>query len=241
MSSASQANEHVAHHFESAEQQRQSAQLGMWAFLVTEVMFFSGLFAAYIIYRSLYPEAWTVGSHMLSIGLGGFNTIILLCSSLTMALAVHAAQTDKRGASARWIILTIVLGLAFLGVKMVEYSAKIEHHLVPGAHFHLDPAQELANLQAAGVQVGDHLRHAMETVNTAHVQLFFSLYFATTGLHALHMIIGIGVMIWLLKTTIEGRYSSAYINPVEVSGLYWHFVDIVWIFLFPLLYLVGRH
>lgn len=241
MSSHSHASEHVAHHFENAEQQRQSAQLGMWVFLVTEVMFFGGLFGAYTIYRSLYPEAWVVGSHMLSIGLGGFNTAVLLASSLTMALAVHAAQTDKRKASAIWIVLTILLGFVFLGVKVVEYSAKFEHHLVPGAHFHLDPLKELAHLEASGAQVGEHLRHALETVNPNNVQLFYSLYFAMTGMHALHMIIGAGLMTWLLITTNKGRYSSAYYNPVEICGLYWHFVDIVWIFLFPMLYLVGRH
>lgn len=235
------ASAHVAHHFENAEQQRQSAQLGMWIFLVTEVMFFGGLFAAYTIYRSLYPEAWVVGSHLISISLGGLNTAVLLASSLTMAMAVHAAQTDKRTASAVWIVLTMILGFVFLGVKVVEYAAKFEHHLVPGPNFHLDPLAELAHLEAAGAHIGDHLRHAFETVNPQNVQLFYSLYFAMTGMHALHMIIGAGIMTWLLITTLKGRYSSAYYNPVEISGLYWHFVDIVWIFLFPLLYLVGRH
>lgn len=238
---SSHANAHVAHHFESAEQQRQSATLGMWIFLVTEVMFFGGLFAAYVVYRSLYPEAWVVGSHLLSIGLGGFNTAVLLASSLTMALAVHAAQTDKRNATAMWIVLTMVLGFVFLGVKVVEYAGKFEHHLVPGPHFFVDPMAELAKLEAAGVQVGQHLRHAFETANPNHIQLFYSLYFAMTGMHALHMVIGAGLMLWLLATTLQGRYSSAYYNPVEVTGLYWHFVDIVWIFLFPMLYLIGRH
>ncbi len=238
---SSPGNAHVAHHFESAEQQRQSAQLGMWAFLVTEVMFFGGLFAAYTIYRALYPEAWVVGSHLLSIRLGGFNTAVLLASSLTMALAVHAAQTDKRKASAAWIVLTVLLGLVFLGVKFVEYSAKFEHHLVPGPAFHLNPLEELARLEASGAAVGDHLRHAFETAKTPHVQLFYSLYFAMTGMHAVHMVVGAGLMLWLLGQTMKGRFSSQYYNPVEVSGLYWHFVDIIWIFLFPLLYLIGRH
>lgn len=213
----------------------------MWIFLVTEVMFFGGLFAAYVVYRSLYPEAWVVGSHLLSIGLGGFNTAVLLASSLTMALAVHAAQTDKKNATAIWILLTLLLGLVFLGVKVVEYSAKFEHHLVPGPQFHLDVKAELAHMEASGAHVGEHLRHAFETADPRHVQLFYSLYFAMTGMHALHMVIGAGLMIWLLVTTLQGRYSSAYYNPVEVTGLYWHFVDIVWIFLFPLLYLIGRH
>lgn len=241
MSSSSHANEHVAHHFESAEQQRQSAQFGMWIFLVTEVMFFGGLFTAYVIYRWLYPEAWAVGGHFLNIKLGGINTAILLASSYSMTLALRAAQINKRRASATWIVATILLGLVFLGIKGVEYNAKFEHHLVPGKEFHLDSAHELATLDAAGAPEGTFLRHALETANPANVQLFMSIYFSMTGLHAVHMIIGIGLLIWLLTRTLQGRYSSAYFNPVEVCGLYWHFVDIVWTFLFPLLYLVGRH
>lgn len=235
---SSHADAHVAHHFENAEQQRQSAQLGMWVFLVTEVMFFGGLFAAYAIYRAMYPDAWVVGSHLLSIKLGGFNTAVLLGSSLTMALAVHAAQTDKRKATAMWIVLTMILGFVFLGVKVVEYAGKIDHHLAPGPNFHLDPLAELAKLEAAGVKVGDHLRHAFEGARPVHVQLFYSLYFAMTGMHAVHMIIGAGIMLWLLVTTLQGRYSSKYSNPVEISGLYWHFVDIVWIIIFTLVYLI---
>lgn len=213
----------------------------MWIFLVTEVMFFGGLFTAYVIYRSLYPEAWVVGSHQLDLLLGGFNTAVLLASSLTMALAVHAAQTDKRRATALWIALTLVLGLVFLGVKVVEYGAKAGHHLVPGPTFHFIPSEELARLEAAGAVLTDHLRQAYLHADPRHIQLFFSLYFSMTGMHALHMIIGAGLLIWLFITALEGRYSARYYNPVEITGLYWHFVDIVWIFLFPLLYLVGRH
>lgn len=240
VSSQSHADAHVAHHFESAEQQRQSAQFGMWVFLVSEMMFFGGLFTAYIIYRMLYPAAWAVGSSLLDLRLGGVNTLIIFGSSFALTMAIHCAQTDKRKSSATWIVLTLALGVIFLGVKGLEYAAKFEHHLVPGAAFHFDPASHLAQLQASGVAVSDHLRTAFETATPHHVQLFFSMYFAMTGVHAVHMIIGIGLLLWLLKGTAKGRYSSAYYNPVEVCGMYWHFVDLIWIFLFPLLYLVGR-
>ena len=236
MSDAS--SSYVAHQFDSAEQQRQASSLGMWIFLVTEVMFFGGLFAGYVIYRGLYPEAWIVGSHLLSINLGGFNTAVLLGSSLTMALAVHAAQTSKRMAAAFFLVLTMVLGLVFLGVKVVEYSGKMEHHLVPGAHFQFDPAQAHGE---EGGPVAHNFEKALETVKPGPVQLFFSFYFTMTGMHAVHMIIGEGLLLWLLVGTLRGRYHAAYHAPVEITGLYWHFVDIVWIFLFPMLYLIGRH
>lgn len=236
---------HVAHQFDSAEQQRQASSLGMWIFLVTEVMFFGGLFGGYVIYRGMYPEAWIVGSHLLSIGLGGFNTAVLLASSLTMALAVHAAQTNKQRACATWIVLTMLLGLVFLGVKVVEYSAKVEHHLVPGEQFHFDPAhlQQLGEQHAPPVEGGSvhNFAQAIQMVKPNTLQLFFSFYFTMTGMHAVHMIIGEGLMLWLLLATLKGRFNAHYYNPVEICGLYWHFVDIVWIFLFPMLYLIGRH
>lgn len=234
-----------AHQFDSAEQQRQASSLGMWIFLVTEVMFFGGLFAGYTIYRGLYPEAWIVGSHLLSIGLGGFNTAVLLASSLTMALAVHAAQTNKRNATAVFIVLTMLLGLVFVGVKVVEYSGKIEHHLVPGPNFHFDPThlgdhgtQHAAPVEGGGVH---NFSQALSVVKPGPVQLFFSFYFTMTGMHAVHMIIGEGILLWLLICTLKGRFNAHYYAPVEITGLYWHFVDIVWIFLFPMLYLIGRH
>lgn len=232
---------HVAHQFDSAEQQRQASSLGMWIFLVTEVMFFGGLFAGYTIYRGLYPEAWIVGSHLLSIGLGGFNTAVLLASSLTMALAVHAAQTNKRTATAIFIALTMILGLVFVGVKVVEYSGKIEHHLVPGPNFHFDPAHAGEGAAAAGAAVAHNYEKALQVAKPGPVQLFFSFYFTMTGMHAVHMIIGEGILLWLLISTLKGRFNAAYYAPVEITGLYWHFVDIVWIFLFPMLYLIGRH
>ena len=214
---ASESSPRLAHHFESLDQQREAASLGMWIFLVTEIMFFGGMFTAYVVYRSLFPGVFEAGSHHLDIRLGGLNTAILIGSSLTMALAVRGAQLGNRQTLVRFLVLTLVLGLAFLGVKAVEYHHKWVHHLIPGPGFHLEG------------------QHANE------IQLFFSLYFAMTGLHALHMIIGIGLIVWLLPAAARGRYNAQFYHPIEAFGLYWHFVDIVWIFLFPLLYLIGRH
>jgi cytochrome c oxidase subunit 3 len=196
-------------------QQLEASVLGMWVFLVTEVMFFGGLFMAYLLYRTLYPEAWLAGSHELDELLGGINTVVLICSSLTMALAVRAAQVGSRKGQIVNLILTIVFGTIFLVVKYFEYSKKFEHHLVPGANF--DPARDPAQ------------------------QLYFSLYFMMTGVHALHMVVGVVLMLVILRMAWKGQFGPDYFAPVEVSGLYWHFVDIVWIFLFPLLYLIGKH
>jgi cytochrome c oxidase subunit III len=207
----------LQHHFDSLEQQHEASSLGMWVFLVTEVMFFGGMFTAYVVYRTFYPVAFADASRHLDITLGGVNTAVLICSSLTMALAVHGSQVGNRKALIGFLILTALLGLTFLGIKAVEYADKFEHHLVPGNAF------------------------AYPGPDARQVQLFFSVYFAMTGLHALHMIIGVGVLSVLLVKAWRGVYSPAYHTPVEVSGLYWHFVDIVWIFLFPLLYLIGRH
>ncbi len=207
----------LAHQFDSTEQQKESATLGMWLFLVQEILFFGGLFMTYLLYRWRDPMAFAAGSHELDILLGGFNTVVLIGSSLTMAMAVHSAQTDKQKALVRWLVATGVLGFVFLVVKYFEYSAKWHHHLIPGPNFHFEGP------------VG------------ARAQMFFSLYFAMTGMHALHMIIGIGILVWILRRSLRGEFGASYYNPVEIFGLYWHFVDIVWIFLFPLLYLIGRH
>jgi cytochrome c oxidase subunit III len=206
-----------AHQFENARQQREAATLGMWAFLVTEVLMFGGLFLTYAVYRVAYPEAYAAASHHLNVPIGAFNTAVLIGSSLTMALAVRSAQLGRQSQLLLFLILTMALGGVFLGVKVVEYADKFEHHLVPGASFHFEGAQ------------------------ARPAQIFFGLYFAMTGLHASHMIIGEGILAVLLWMARRGRFSPAYYTPVELFGLYWHFVDIVWIFLFPLLYLIGRH
>ena len=207
----------VAHQFDDIEQQKEAAGLGMWTFLLTEIMMFGGLFTGYTVYRTSYPQAFADGSQHLDVSLGGINTAVLIGSSLTMALAVHAAQLGKRKAIVLFLLLTMVLGGVFLGIKVVEYSHKYHEHHIPGPSF---------------VYEGD---------NPQHVQLFFSFYFAMTGLHALHMIIGIGIMIVITCMAQRGRFTAEYNSPVEMIGLYWHFVDIVWIFLYPLLYLLGRH
>ena len=206
-----------AHQFDDAEQQRDASTLGMWVFVAQEILFFGGLFTAYTVYRSAHPEAFAHASHHLDIMLGGFNTVVLIASSLTMALAVHAAQLGKRGGQVLFLLLTMALGSVFLGVKLIEYGHKFHEGFVPGPNF---------------TYPGSEARYA---------EMFFSLYFAMTGLHALHMVIGIGILAVLVAMALRGRFGPAYYTPVEVSGLYWHFVDIVWIFLFPLLYLIGRH
>jgi cytochrome c oxidase subunit III len=210
----------LAHHFRDLTQQKEAASLGMWAFIAQEVMFFGGLFLAYTIYRAHYPDIFAASAHHLNVPLGAMNTAVLIFSSLTMALAVHAAAVGKREATVAFLLLTVLLGSVFLGVKVVEYKEKFDHHLVPGPSF-------------SGHQL------ELEGERAAHAQIYFSLYFAMTGLHALHMIIGIPIILVIAWQAWRGRYSPAYHTPVEMTGLYWHFVDIIWIFLFPLLYLIA--
>jgi cytochrome c oxidase subunit 3 len=207
----------LAHQFDTLEQQKESSTLGMWLFLSQEMLFFGGLFMTYMLYRWRDSEAFAAGSATLDIKLGLVNTVVLIASSLTMAMGVHSAQTDKPKQLVRWLVATGGLGLVFLVIKYFEYAAKFEHHLVPGASFHFEGP------------IG------------GRAELFFALYFAMTGMHALHMVIGVAVLAWILKRARAGEFGSRYYNPVECFGLYWHFVDIVWIFLFPLLYLIGRH
>ncbi|MFO0588493.1 MAG: cytochrome c oxidase subunit 3 family protein [Polyangiaceae bacterium] len=207
----------LLHQFESFEQQRETASLGVWVFLVTEVMFFGALFTAYVVYRWMHPGAFILASRKLDIVLGTLNTAILLTSSLTMALAVRFAQVDRGRLAAFLLLCTIVLGSVFLGIKAHEYHEKFVEHLVPGPLF------------------------SSEFPDPRGAQLFFCLYFGMTGLHAIHMIVGVGLLIGLLIPTFRGWFSAQAHGFIEGTGLYWHFVDIVWIFLFPLLYLVGRH
>jgi cytochrome c oxidase subunit 3 len=190
----------------------------MWVFLITEIMFFGGMFLAYIVYRATYPDIFAVASSSLNVYIGAANTAVLLCSSFTMVLGVRAAQLGQRKALIVNIILTLLLGFVFLGVKAFEWREKFIEHHVPGPSFHFE-----------GV--------AMQ----GPAQLFFSLYFAMTGLHALHMVVGAGIMTWLLIWSARGKFSPEYMTPVDIGGLYWHFVDIIWVFLFPLLYLIDRH
>ncbi len=216
----------LQHHFDNMEQQREAGSIGMWVFLVTEIMFFGGLFMAYLLYRYKYPMAFAAGSNHLDVRLGAFNTVVLIVSSLTMALAVYYAQTGVRKLQIVFLVTTMILGATFLGVKAVEYHEKYVDNLIPvRGTFHWD-------------KIKNPLPH---NVTEEQVQMFYWIYFAMTGLHALHMIIGLGILSFLVYFAAKGRYSPEYHAPVEISGLYWHFVDIVWIFLFPLLYLLGRH
>jgi cytochrome c oxidase subunit 3 len=224
-------HEALRHHFTDLDQQKEAAALGMWVFIAQEVLFFGGLFAAYVVYRHMYPVAFSAGSHHLSWKIGFVNTLVLIASSFTMAMGVYSAAIGKSRRVVAFLLGTVLLGSVFLGVKYFEYGEKIRPCLgdgertgclVPGERF--DPST--VHLE------GDEGRHA---------QIFFSLYFGMTGLHALHMIIGIPIILTIAFLAGRGRYTPEYHTPVEIVGLYWHFVDIIWIFLFPLLYLIGAH
>ena len=290
----------LQHQFDDMAQQTESDSIGMWMFLAQEIMFFGGLFTVYLVFRSKYPMAFAAGSNHLDAFLGGLNTLVLIVSSLTMALAVYYAQKGKRNLQMILIILTMMFGATFLVVKAIEYTDKWNHGLVPVTGWnkrvpanehnalpteehktetaehkeskpeagatkeveveHANPrgdfqwiAQHNSTELASHAQQGKFLTESEEIgyldenneidANKFQdkVRIFFWIYFAMTGLHALHMIIGLGVMTWLFYKAWQGTYNAEFFVPVEMAGLYWHFVDIVWIFLFPLLYLLGRH
>lgn len=274
----------LQHQFEDMAQQQESATIGMWMFLVQEIMFFGGLFTVYLVFRSRFPMAFAAASNHLDAFWGGLNTLVLIVSSLTMALAVYYAQKGNRNLQVIMIVLTMIFGTVFLGVKAIEYTAKYNEGIVPvtGLNKRTPILSENAPVPVvkAEAKEGDHSNHpyvnprgefqwtdtslvkvaqegnyltAAEKVGyfsngeidankfRDKVRIFYWIYFAMTGLHALHMIIGLGLMLWLLWKAWLGTYTAEYFAPVEIAGLYWHFVDIVWIFLFPLLYLLGRH
>ena len=212
-------NTHLAHHFDDADQQFDAARLGMWIFLATEIMFFGGMFVGYTIYRVNYPQASAVGSSHLQLVAGTVNTAVLLLSSFTMALAVRCSQTNRRTGTVFLLAITLLLGVVFLGIKGFEYTEKFATHHVPGESFSLSEPHS-------------------SPVDPQHVELFFSFYFAMTGFHALHMIIGVALVTIAATQAWKKCFSAEYYTPVEITGLYWHFVDIVWVFLFPLLYLI---
>lgn len=220
-------NPALRHHFADEQQQKNAASLGMWLFLVTEIMFFGGMFCAYLVYRLEHFNAFAAGSQQLNIWLGAVNTAVLLISSVTVVLAVKAAENGKRKQLVGLLVVTVLLGLTFLVIKGFEYAEKFEKHHVPGATFHFTE-----HFDDNGKQI---------PVNPGEAELFFSLYFAMTGMHALHMIIGCGLMTGIAILAWKGHYTSGYTTPVENAGLYWHLVDIIWIYLFPLLYLISRH
>jgi len=207
----------LAHQFDDLAQQNEADDLGMWLFLCTELMFFGGLFLAYTIYRTRDEATFAAASRELELLWGTVNTAVLLTSSLTMALAVHAAETRHRQKLIVFLFVTMLLGCAFVSIKFMEYYHKYLHGLMPllGLPFKWD-----------GTSPG-------------HAEMFFDLYFVMTGVHALHMLIGLGIMLVLLVQATRGRLLGGFSGPVRVTGLYWHFVDLVWVFLFPLLYLIG--
>ena len=259
------------HQFDTMEQQYEASNFGMWVFLVQEVMFFGGMFLAYLVYRQKYFAAFGAASNTGSIVLGTTNTVVLIGSSLTVALAVNAAQLGKKKRLISMLIATMILGFAFLGIKGVEYTEKFKEHHVPGPTFCFEPAGEhcpyevaeksktpgeqaqtdsMAGMTQAEEREGASIRvegtppmdsDTARARSLPGAEIYFSLYFAMTGMHALHMVVGEGLLIWLLIAAFKGRYSGAYFTPVENFGLYWHFVDIIWIFLFPLFYLINRH
>jgi len=274
---ASAANPYQQHHFETPAQQFDSAKLGMWLFLATEILLFGGLFCAYAVYRANHPEVFLWAHHLLDTRLGAINTVVLLVSSLTMAWAVRCAQLNHRRGLIVLLALTLLGGCGFLGIKYVEYEAKWKHGLLWGKRFGPDehyvaehfgqpqgdphapaaspppgvkllppqPASDIAQRSVippaatgpAG-RASDAPQEQQLELRPENVHIFFGIYFLMTGLHGLHVLAGMGVLAWLLRRAVRGDFSSAYFTPVDLGGLYWHLVDLIWIFLFPLLYLI---
>ncbi len=256
---------HLAHHFDSLQQQFDSAKLGMWIFLVTEILFFGGLFCAYAVVKANRPEVFADGHLFLHASLGAVNTVLLIFSSLTMALAVRSAQLGRRRALVVLLVVTLACALAFLSVKAVEYKQKWDHHLVPGQARieywlpgnrsdsdrapQVPPKEFMPDREYAREHreyVREHLRHAgyPELSKTefnrriGNIRTFMGIYFGLTALHAVHVIIGVGVILWILVGAIGGRFGPGNFMRVDMVGLYWHLVDMIWIYLFPLLYLI---
>ena len=213
------ASDHTKHHFATIDQQMDADTLGMWTFLITEVLFFGGMFAAYAAYREMFPRAFAETSQFMNVKIGAANTAVLLCSSFTMAMAVRSSQLSKTKQLIGYLFGTLAFGCVFLIVKAFEYHDKYIEHLIPGPNFH-----------------PEHL--APQFMHNS--QILFFLYFCMTGMHAVHMVVGVGLLTFLIIMSYRNAYNEHYFAPVEMIGLYWHFVDVVWIFLFPLLYLIGN-
>lgn len=206
---------HLAHHFSDVEQQKESAKLGMWLFLLTEILLFGGLFTAYVIYRSWYPDMFHNAHKVLSLPLGTTNTVLLITSSLTMALAIRSMQLGKRSMTIMNLAFTILLAFGFLVIKYFEYAHKFHVGQLPGKYY------------------------TYTGIEGTNPHVFFSVYFLMTGLHGFHVMCGIGIITWIMIRTMRGQFSPEYYTPIEMTGLYWHLVDLIWIFLFPLFYLIG--
>ena len=221
------ADQFPAHQFEDSEQQKESAALGMWAFLATEVLLFAGLFLVYIIYRNWYHPGFVIGSHSLNVFLGTVNTFVLLASSLCVALSIHRAQMNDSKGIVFFLILTILLGLTFFVVKGFEWNADYHEGLVPWFNWN--------------DQIGVGMEDGQLVDRNYQVKMFMTLYFIMTSTHAVHMIVGAGILIYLAVKARKGAYNAKYHTPLEMGGLYWHFVDIVWVFLVPTLYLIDLY
>jgi len=268
---------HLAHHFDTPEQQFASGKLGMWIFLATEILFFGGLFVAYSVYRSNHPEIFDYAHELLDKRLGGINTVVLIGSSFTMALAVRFAQLGQQKKLVWALVITLVAAGGFLGIKAIEYEHKWKHGLLWGEHYkshgegeHGEDAvhSEAETVSETGTETGTEIETEIESeteissidlsapgpsglakpdAHDAHtdthdepdnVHIFFGIYFSMTGLHGLHVIIGMGLILWLIIRARRGDFGRGYFTPVDLVGLYWHLVDLIWIFLFPLLYLI---
>lgn len=236
----------LRHHFADVEQQRNAASLGMWWFLGTEIMFFGGMFCGYLVYRRVYFPEFAVASRSLDLVVGTFNTTVLICSSLTVAMAVRAAQLGKRVLQVRMLLLTLVFGLAFLGIKAYEWGNKYKEHHIPTFDYNVVGGEGdlvFKNAKFLGIDKLQNDPGALrqrEAQIQQHTKIFYSLYFALTGMHAIHMVVGVGIFSVITWMAWKGRFTPEYHTPLEIAGLYWHFVDIVWIYLFPLLYLIDR-
>ncbi len=226
------------HHFETVSQQFDATNFAMWLFLLTEVMFFGGLFTAYLIMRNWYYPAFVEGSHQLSIFWGTANTTVLILSSFTMAMGVWSAQMKRKGMLLFFLGLTFVLGLVFLGIKSIEWHEKWEKSHVPGLRY---SGQSFLNPASDPEVYAEYHDKPLAPDMASKTEQYFFLYFAMTGMHALHMVIGIGILGFMIIRAKAGAYTSGHYTFVENFGLYWHFVDIIWIFLFPLLYLISRY
>jgi cytochrome c oxidase subunit 3 len=226
------------HHFESVEQQADTTNFAMWLFLLTEVMFFGGLFTAYLIMRNWYYQAFVQGSHQLSIFWGTANTAVLIASSFTMAMAVWSSETRRKGLLLLFLSLTLLFGFIFLGIKGIEWHEKWEKHHIPGPHFSV---QSFVNPASDSEVYNEYHDNPLPADMASKTQEYFFLYFAMTGMHALHMVVGVGILIFMIFRAKAGAYTLGHVTFVENFGLYWHFVDIIWIYLFALLYLISRH
>lgn len=215
MNHAAEHPTHLAHHFADMEQQKESAKLGMWFFLLTEVLTFGGLFCAYAVYRAWYPEMFSNAHHELNIVMGTINTVVLITSSLTMALAIRSMQLDRKNQTMGYLFFTFLLAGTFMVIKYFEYTHKIHVGQLPGRFY------------------------TFEGIEGANPHIFFSIYFMMTGLHGIHVLGGMAIIAWLIYRTHKNNFSSEYYTPIEMTGLFWHLVDLIWIFLFPLFYLIG--